>query len=86
MGKVPFAIADQFICGIKSVVLRLSNDLLTMIFKKPSKPQDKYHSMMVELDQAGKTCTVSLSSLSDPEVYTLFNEMLYVRLKSEEYF
>ena len=86
MDQVPFEIAEGFLTCVKNLVLKICNTQLTMFLEKPSKPSDKFHVMAESLQEAEKTCSVALASLSDPEICMLLNEMLFVRLKSEDYF
>jgi len=57
-----------------------------LIQAKLPKPEDSFYAMFDKLNQANKTCAIALSSLSDQEACTLLNEMLFVRLKSEQYY
>ena len=86
MSKVSIIVADSYLQAIKKMTIQLCNNLLVAIQQRPPLPEDPYFGLYSDLSAADKACAFSLASLSDHDACVLLNEMLFIRVKTEDYY
>ena len=76
----------SFLETIKLISIRHANSVLQMLQERLPNLTDRFYGLFPDLSDANKACSLSLSSISDQEACALLNEMLFTRLKAEQYY